>query len=157
MARGNRNRPTARWGLSRNAAVAAGYRSSYEYAIAQQLTDLGIRFEYEAETFDLDVPATSVHFCPCGAQPRKRLKYTPDFLFNDRKFIVEAKGRFDPAHRIKAKRFVEMYPDIEYALLFESDNKLSPKSNTRYTTWCEKEGILCGVGLLPSAWLRELR
>lgn len=85
------------------------------------------------------------------------MTYTPDFFFNNRTFIVEAKGRFDPAHRAKALAFREQYPDVEYALLFEEDNKLSKKSKTRYTDWAEKNGILCAVGLIPAAWIKEVK
>jgi hypothetical protein len=70
--------------------------------------------------------------------------------------VVEAKGRFDAGHRAKALAFATQYPDVEYALLFEADNKLSPRSATRYTEWCSKFDILCAVGLMPDKWLKEV-
>ena len=154
MGRRRSTRPSVRWGLSRAEAVKAGYRSTYEYAIALDLQERGIEFEYEAETYKLYLPATRSYEClSCGMQPVKLTHYTPDFSFFDGKFVVEAKGRFDPQHRAKALAFVEQHPDIEYALLFEENNKLSTKSKTRYTEWCGKHGILCDVGLMPVAWL----
>jgi hypothetical protein len=86
----------------------------------------------------------------------RETKYTPDFSFNNRTFIVEAKGRFEPRHREIALAFREQYPKIEYALLFMRDNTLSRKSETRYTEWCEKNGILCAVGMFPEAWIKEV-
>lgn len=86
----------------------------------------------------------------------RAIQYTPDFFFKNRTIVIEAKGRFDAAHRAKALAFKEQYPDTDYRLLFESDNKISPKSKTRYTDWCRKHGIECAVGLIPSSWIREL-
>ena len=158
MARNRGNTPTARWGISRSEAAAEGYRSSYECAVARRLRQEGIVFAYELTTFPIQLPAGRSYVCPtCKERAVKETYYTPDFFFNDGSFVVEAKGRFDPGHRTKALAFKEQYPDIEYALLFEADNKLSPKSQTRYTEWCEKHGILCAVGLVPPAWLKEIR
>jgi hypothetical protein len=70
---------------------------------------------------------------------------------------VEAKGRLDTQARAKAIAFRAEYPDVEYALLFEEDNKISRVSQTRYTGWAEKSGILSAVGLLPDAWLKEIK
>jgi len=84
------------------------------------------------------------------------VNYTPDFFFNDRKFIVEAKGRLDAQARNKAIAFKAEYPDIEYAMLFEEDNRISRVSRTRYSEWAEKNGILSAVGLLPLKWLKEV-
>lgn len=70
---------------------------------------------------------------------------------------MEAKGRFDPQHRAKAIAFRQQYPHVEYALLFEENNKLSKVSKSRYTDWCDKNGILCSVGLMPDEWLEEVR
>lgn len=158
MARNRGNAPSVRWGISRAEAQREGYRSTYECAIGRQLEAEGIPFEYEAESYTILVPTSKIYVCEsCGENKcLKRATYTPDFFFNNRTFVVEAKGRFDPAHRIKALEFIKQYPGIEYALLFEENNKLSRKRATRYTDWCEKQGILCAVGLMPKAWLKEV-
>lgn len=159
MGRNREGTPSIRWGLSRSEAREAGYRSTYEYAIALALEEAGVPFEYEAETYEICVPAGRSYRCPgCypNSQVERVVQYTPDFFFNDRSFVIEAKGRFDPVHRAKALAFKQQYPDIEYAMLFEADNKLSKKRETRYTDWCIKHEILCGVGLVPTRWIKEL-
>ena len=157
MARNRGNTPSIRWGYSRAEAGSAGFRSTYEYAIAKQLEAEGVAFEYEAESYPIYVPASRVYICKdCGGDCLRQMVYTPDFFFNERTFIVEAKGRFDAAHRVKALEFRKQYPSVEYALLFEENNKLSKKSKTRYTDWAEKNGILCAVGLMPRNWLKEV-
>ena len=153
MARG-KDTPTARWGYSRNQAKRLGYRSSYELAIAVDLDERHVPYEYEAKAYDLRLLCPRNIRCDCGTSlPYRVSKYTPDFTFFGGLFVVEAKGRFDPAHRAKALAFVEQYPGIEYALLFEADNLLSRKSKTRYTQWCDKHEILSAVGLVPREWL----
>jgi hypothetical protein len=86
----------------------------------------------------------------------KTVSYTPDFLFLGRSIVVEAKGRFDAAHRVKAKAFKEQYPDVVYALVFESDNKISTKSKTRYSDWAKKNNIPYKIGLITREWLEEI-
>ena len=83
--------------------------------------------------------------------------YTPDFFFTDRAFVIEAKGRLDAQARNKAVAFKAEYPDVEYALLFEEDNRISRVSKTRYTEWADKNGILSAVGLIPATWLKEIK
>ena len=87
----------------------------------------------------------------------RQINYTPDFFFNDRTFIVEAKGRLDVGARNKALAFRDKYPYVEYALLFEEDNKISRVSKTRYTDWATKHGILSAVGLFPQEWFKEIK
>lgn len=87
----------------------------------------------------------------------RQINYTPDFFFNGRTFVVEAKGRLDVNARNKAVAFRRANPDLEYALLFEEDNKISRVSKTRYTDWATKNGILCAVGLFPQSWLKEIK
>lgn len=158
MARNRGGVPSARWGLSRRDAEAAGFRSTYEYAIAKQLEEAGVAFGYETASYALSLRASRIYHCPkCGSGAVKQVLYTPDFFFNDGTFIVEAKGRFDASHRMKALAFAEQYPEVEYALLFEENNKLSRRSATRYTDWAEKNGILCAVGLMPDRWMKEVR
>lgn len=158
MARGRANRPSLRWGISRNEAEREGFRSTYECAIGRQLRDAGIEFEYEAQSYPIHLKTSRNYKCGgCGGTVLRVVNYTPDFFFNDRGFIVEAKGRLDAQARNKAIAFKAEYPDIEYALLFEEDNKISRVSNTRYTGWAEKYGILAAVGLIPDAWLKEIK
>lgn len=153
-----KERPTARWSVSRADAERAGYRSSYEYAIALALEEEGVSFEYEPCTYKVRVPASRVYEAERGGKVLKVMDYTPDFEFNFEEctVIVEAKGRFDASHRVKAKAFKEQYPEFIYAMVFEENNKLSKGSKTRYTDWCEKNGIPCRVGLITKEWLEGL-
>jgi hypothetical protein len=160
VARNNRDRPSLRWGISRNEAAAEGYRSTYECAIARRLRAEGVAFEYEAQSFPVFVKAGRSYSCGepgCGGGARRKINYTPDFLFNDRTFIVEAKGRLDAGSRAKAIAFRTQYPDIEYALLFEENNRISRVSRTHYTDWADANEILCAVGLMPPEWIREVK
>jgi hypothetical protein len=90
------------------------------------------------------------------------MDYTPDFAFNFTTpgpwpdVVVEAKGRFDASHRIKVKAFKEQYQQFEFAMVFEEDNKISPKSKTRYSDWCKKNGIPYKIGLITKEWLESL-
>jgi hypothetical protein len=158
LGRNRRNRPSLRWGISRNEAEQAGYRSTYECAIGRQLTEAGIVFEYEARAYPVHVDASRSYVCKgCEQGVVRRINYTPDFFLNDGTFIVEAKGRLDAQARAKAKAFKEQYPYLEYALLFEENNKISRVSKTRYTDWADKYGILSAVGLFPLEWLKEVK
>jgi hypothetical protein len=155
--RARKERPTARWGVSRADAERAGYRSSYEYALAQTLQEEGVEFEYEPCTYKVRVPCSpSKYEAVGGGAVVKVLDYTPDFLFLNRTIIVEAKGRMDGAYRVKAKAFKDQHPDVVYAFVFEEDNKISPKSKTRYTDWAKKANIPCKVGLITREWLEEI-
>ena len=149
----------------RREATAAGFASGFEHTIYKQLQEAGVKEEsigYEEETFSLDLPVHRGYSCEsCGETKRifKASRYTPDFFLGDkseRAFIVETKGRFTALDRKKALAITTQYPDLDYRMLFEYDNALSKGSKTRYSTWCERQGITYAVKRIPEEWIAEI-
>lgn len=101
-----------------------------------------IQFEYESEK----LPYTSVDYH----------KYIPDFIVttrSGRKLYLEVKGYFRPADRKKMLLVREQHPDLDIRMVFKYNNKINPKSKTRYSDWCEKNGFLyCLKGQIPEEW-----
>ena len=83
----------------------------------------------------------------------ERKKYLPDFKVNG--FILECKGRLTAADRKKMVAVKSQHPDKDIRLLFQFDNKLNPRSKTRYSMWAEKNGFKWALKEVPEAWLLE--
>lgn len=130
------------------------HRSGYEAAIRKDLDARGVEYLYEPTTYALTLDVPNAHCALCGhRRVVKRIKYTPDFLFPNG-LVVEAKGKFTARDRKIALAFV-IQPGQRYAMLFQRDNKLSPKSGTRYSEWCADVGIRYAVGTeIPKEWLK---
>lgn len=87
--------------------------------------------------------------------------YTPDFVLSNG-VIVETKGRFDAADRVKHLALKQQYPDLDIRLVFQYDNPLTshrlkkkvkkPQKVQRYSTWCQREGIPFAIGTIPKEW-----
>jgi len=147
-----------RRGVRRGTVRPDGYRSAFEAKVAKDLTDRGVQFDYESVEYKLQVPGTPGHQCmECGEKRIVRLtKYTPDFQIAGGKLIVETKGRFTGKDRKVALAFIAQYPR-NYKLLFMRDNTLSKASDTKYSDWCNKNGIECAVGAsVPAEWLEVI-
>jgi predicted nuclease of restriction endonuclease-like RecB superfamily len=67
-------------------------------------------------------------------------------------FFVETKGYWTSQDRSKIKKIIEQHPDIDLRLVFQYDNKLHKKSNTRYSDWCNKHDIPYAIGCIPEDW-----
>lgn len=80
-------------------------------------------------------------------------RYLPDFVLPGN-VVVECKGRLTAADRKKMLLVKRQNPDLDLRLLFQFDNKLSPRSKTRYSTWADKNGFPWAVGSIPRGWLR---
>lgn len=128
----------------RNHAVANGYRSGLEEAIAEDLTSKGVGFSFEPKEGVIKY-----------SKPEKVHKYTPDFyLEND--IIVESKGRFLTADRQKHLLVKAQHPEKDIRFVFSNPNsKISKTSNTTYADWCEKHGFLYAAKRVPDAWIKE--
>lgn len=116
-------------------------RSGFELKAAKYLDSKKVKYGYETEIIEYEVP-------------KSKHKYKPDFILPNG-VIVEAKGRFTPADRKKMSLVIEQHPELDIRMLFMLDNKLSKASNTTYSTWCEKRGIKSHVskaGELPEDW-----
>lgn len=132
---------SARNSDKRKAAQKEGYRSHFEKEIADAAIEEGIEFEYEPKD-------SVIEWTP------KSKKYLPDFVLRNG-IIIEAKGRLTQADRAKLVRIKELYPELDIRLVFQFDNKLSPKSKTRYSTWAQKHGFLYAMKSIPKEWSEE--
>ena len=129
---------------ARARAIQHGYRSGLEEAIARQLEDKEISFQYEnkANTIRYTVPA-------------KDHNYLPDFKLPNG-IIVETKGRFVLADRKKHQFIKEQHPEIDIRIVFSNSKaKISKNSKTTYGMWCEKLGIPYADKQIPQSWLDE--
>ncbi len=125
-------------------AIKHGYRSGLEEAIATQLNESNVTFEYEnkANTVRYTVPA-------------KDHNYLPDFKLPNG-IIVETKGRFVLADRKKHQFIKEQHPEIDIRIVFSNSNtRISKSSKTTYGMWCEKLGIPYADKKIPQSWIDE--
>lgn len=117
-------------------------RSGFERKIMKDLKEKGVEFKYEAETLRF-------------VQPAENRRYVVDFILPNG-VIVEAKGKFTSADRKKMLLVKAQHPDRDIRMLFMRNNKLTKKSKTTYTDWCDKNGIVSAVsvdGHIPDEWL----
>lgn len=126
----------------RKLAKSKGFRSGLEQELADFLESKSVTYEYEPKESKMPY------------QPKPRV-YLPDFVLPNG-VIIESKGRLTAADRVKHLLLKEQHPDADIRFVFKVDNKLSPKSPTRYSEWCEKHGFLyCFIGDgVPDEWLK---
>ena len=124
------------------AALKHGYRSGLEEKIDQQLKGLKIDGRYE-ETVILYVIPEKLH------------KYTADFRLPNG-IIIESKGRFITADRMKHLYIKQQHPDLDIRFVFSNPNaKISKTSKTSYANWCDKYGFKYATKLIPEEWFNE--
>jgi hypothetical protein len=120
-----------------------GFRSGLEVQISQQLKSVGIDPKYET----LKLPY----------RVEKSCTYTPDFPVSN-KIIIETKGRFQTADRMKMLMIQKQYPDIEFRFIFDNSNsRISKASKTTYARWCEKNGFKYADKTVPIEWIEEIK
>lgn len=118
------------------------YRSKFEYNTAENLRVRGVKFEYESIKIKYIRPAS----------PRT---YTPDFLLPNG-IIVETKGRFTSADRMKHLWIRDEHPDIDIRFVFmNSNNTLNRSSTTTYADWCKAKGFKYADKEVPKEWIKE--
>lgn len=118
-----------------------GYRSGLEEKIARQLEVCGIKVDYETEKIKYRVD--------------KVCTYTADFKLPNG-IIIETKGRFVVADRMKHLLIKKQYPDLDIRFVFtNSKSKLYKGSKTSYGDWCTKHGFLYADKQIPKEWLNE--
>lgn len=123
-------------------AVANGYRSGLEEAIADDLTSKGVRFSFEKLKISY-------------VKPEKTSRYTPDFELEN-KIIIETKGRFLTADRQKHLLIKAQHPDKDIRFVFSNPNsRISKQSQTTYADWCDKYGFQYAAKRVPDAWINE--
>lgn len=117
------------------------YRSKFEETVAKKLEDAGVNYSYESIKIQYEV-----------SQVRK---YTPDFLLPNG-IIIETKGRFVAADRMKHLRIKEQIPELDIRFVFQNPNvKLSKASKTSYAQWCDKNGFKWASKEVPQEWIDE--
>ena len=122
--------------------LRAAYRSGLEVAIAAALALAGINGRYEQAT----IPFT---------QPAKQRKYTPDFVLPNG-IIIESKGLFEGADRLKHEWVKEQHPALDIRFVFSNPGaKLYKGSPTTYADWCLKRGFKFAKKEIPTEWLTE--
>ncbi len=117
------------------------YRSGLEEKIADELTQLGVKFMYEP---------------PGWVEYRKPTsKYKPDFVLPNG-IIVETKGQFLSSDRSKHKLIKNQNPYLDIRFVFSnSRTKIGKKSKTTYGMWCERFGYNYADKSIPASWLHE--
>lgn len=123
-----------------NSAVRkGGKRSTFEDTLTRDMQARGLAFEYEPKDGHLGY----------------MLEYFPDFRLPNG-ILVEAKGFFDSTDRTKMLRVKLANPEADIRFIFMANNKINPRSSTRYTDWCHKYGFKCHVGKsIPEEWWNE--
>lgn len=128
---------------SKQVGLAQGFRSGLEEKIAAQLRLAGINPCYESRKLPYRVEETH--------------NYTPDFPVT-KSLIIETKGRFQTADRMKMLKIKAQYPDIEFRFVFtNSKARISKASQTTYARWCEKNGFKYADKLIPNEWIEEIK
>ena len=126
---------------TRKHAVKEGYRSGFELAVSQQLTNSSISFEYEV---------TAVTY----TKPETKHKYTVDFTLPNG-ILVETKGRWTLEDRKKMVLVKEQHPELDIRMVFQSANtKIRKGSKTTYSDYCDKHGIIWAEKKIPESWLK---
>lgn len=122
--------------------LVQGFRSGLEDIINKQLIKAGIEPKYESMKLPYRV--------------EKNCNYTPDFPVT-KNIILETKGRFLTADRMKMLALKKQYPDIDFRFIFSnSKSRISKKSVTTYGRWCEKNGFKYADKEVPAEWIEEI-
>jgi predicted nuclease of restriction endonuclease-like RecB superfamily len=137
-----RNQQTA---SKKEIGIRHGFRSGLEDKIAKQITEAGLKLEYETDKVEYEVP-------------KRKAKYTPDFKLPKQGgfFYVETKGIWDVADRQKHCLIKEQQPDLDIRFVFSNANsKLYRGSKTTYASYCDKQGFMYAHKTIPEEWLTE--
>jgi len=97
-----------------SAKLGRGFRSSWEVELAELMTELGIRWEYEPKRF---------HFW------RERESYLPDFYLPDYNVWIEVKGYMDRKSARRIRLFKKYYGKEYGFLLYEAVERELVKKN----------------------------
>jgi len=126
----------------RETAIALGFRSGLEVAIAEQLKALGVDAAYE--------PVTLAY------EPLLKLRtYKPDYVLPNG-IVIETKGRFVTSDRQKHKAIKEQHPDMDLRFVFSNAKaRISKQSKTTYADWCVKYGFKFADKTVPPVWVKE--
>lgn len=125
-----------------NRVKSKEFRSGLEEAVAEELKNAGVSYDYEKYV---------VHY----ETPPKAHRYTPDFVLSNG-IIIETKGIFDSDDRQKHLLVKKQHPNLDIRFVFNNPRqKLYKGSKTTYGMWCEKNGFKYAKGEIPVSWLKE--
>lgn len=128
---------------SNQVGLTYGFRSGLEERIAKQLTEAGIDPKFET----IKLPY----------REEKNHTYIPDFPVGKR-IIIETKGRFLTADRMKMLMVRDQHPEYEFRFVFTNSHaKISKVSQTTYGRWCEKNGFKYADKVVPKEWIEEIK
>lgn len=120
-----------------------GFRSGLEEKIAAQLKAEGIDPKFETVKLPYRVEQNHI--------------YTPDFPVG-KTIIIETKGRFQTADRMKMLMVRDQHPEYEFRFVFSNANaRISKVSKTTYGRWCEKNGFKYAHRVIPQEWIEEIK
>lgn len=132
----------ARTFKQRIATINAKYRSGFEQRVAKDLETRSVDFRYEQLKIKY-------------VKPARHSTYTPDFILPNG-IVIEAKGYFEAADRVKHLTIRDQYPYLDIRFVFQNHGtRLRPGSNTTYGDWCEKHGFFYSQKTIPHDWLSE--
>jgi hypothetical protein len=114
------------------------YRSGLEGKVADLLSSLKVKYEYESRKL--------AYILECN--------YIPDFLLPNGIFL-EVKGRLTSEDRRKMIAVKKSNPDLDIRFVFQAPfNKIYKGSKTTYAKWCEKHGFpWTSYQSIPISWL----
>lgn len=128
---------------SKQVGLKYGFRSGLEVKIAAQLKANGIDPKFETIKLPYRV--------------EKNCTYTPDFPVGKR-IIIETKGRFLTADRMKMLLIKSQHPEYEFRFVFSNANgRISKASQTTYGAWCTKNGFKYADKVIPQEWIKEIK
>ena len=123
------------------AARKYGYRSGLEQKLAAYLTQLKIKYLYEAVKIEWEDLAYRT--------------YTPDFILTNG-IIVETKGMFTAMDRRKHLAIKKQHPKLDIRFIFEnSRRRLRKGAKSTYAQWCDRYGFQYDNRVIPESWLKE--
>jgi len=117
-------------------------RSKLEKKVADDLTEMGVKYLYEKEKMHYTVPESG-HV------------YTPDFTVKGRSFVLEVKGLLDSECRKKMLHVQRSNPFADIRFVFQRDNPIRKGSKTKYSDWATAHGFKYAIGTVPEEWLSE--
>ena len=133
----------AHWDKSKSADYKGiTFASMFERDFAQQLDKIGMKWEYETDTF---------YWFP---NPKI---YKPDFKIirdDGSYYYIETKGFFDPDSRVKMAAIKKQFPEEDIRIVFDNpDKKLSKLENARtYREWADRYSYPCSSFCIPMDW-----
>lgn len=65
---------------------------------------------------------------------------------------MECKGRLTVFDRVKHLLIKEQHPDKDIRFVLQFDNKLNPRTKTRYSDWCKQHGFTYAMEEIPKEW-----